>query len=217
MSDALANLFPSGLPRGVTLAVSGGAARSFLFAVTVAATRAGSWLAVLGLKDPGWRAAMEAGIVTERVVAVAPTATKERGAECVAAALDGFDLVIVGAALPLGNSPARRLTARARERGAVLITEAGPFNGLADITVDASGEHWHGLNNGWGHLTGRRVTVCAEGKRLPGRRRRAELWLPDATGSIDPIDPATVTGDIATRPSTAGSSPKNLPIRTCSA
>lgn len=184
VTGALTPLFPAGLPRGVTLAVTGNAARSFLFAIVAAATRSGSWLGILGMADPGWRAAAEAGVATDRIVVVDTRGSGGRDAECVAAALDGFDLVLMGSTLHPTSGTARRLAARARERGTVLLAEDGPLGKGADITVQARSDHWRGLGTGWGHLAGRRVSMHAEGRRVPGRRRRVRLWLPDADGGV---------------------------------
>lgn len=189
--EALAPLLPDGLPRGATFAVSGDAGRSFVFAATAAATRAGSWLAVLGLPDAGWRAVAESGVVVDRVVHVDPG---RREADCVAAALDGFDLVLVGSHLRLDGTVQRRLAARARERGAVLIGDRGALDQVADLRVRARGRRWRGIGDGWGHLGGRRVDLDAQGRRLPGRHRTHRVWLPDTDGGISPVADPTRAG-----------------------
>src|SRR5436305_1103558 len=83
---------------------------------------AGSWAAVVGMPDLGLLAAAELGVVLHRLVLV-PRPGTELGA-VVAALLDGVDLVVVatdGIALlrSRGAGLARRLSARARHRGAV--------------------------------------------------------------------------------------------------
>jgi hypothetical protein len=203
VDEALRGLLPGGLPRGVTVAVSGGAARSFALALAAAASREGSWVAVVGLPGLGWRAAAELGVAVNRVVAVdVPDAA--RGADCVAAALDGFDVVLIGAGVQLGAAAERRLAARARERGSVLVGvhepwvrgrwtarpgATGAFAGGADVRATAEGGGWDGLGDGTGRLQARRVRVAVEGKRLPGRRRRADLWLPDPDGRVREVEP----------------------------
>ncbi len=44
---------------------------------------------------------------------------------------------------------------------------------------------WSGLGDGWGQLTGRRVTVTGRGSAV--RARSAELWLPDANGGVSSV------------------------------
>ena len=203
VDDALRGLLPGGLPRGVTVAVSGSAARSFALALTAAASREGSWLAVVGVPGLGWRAAAELGVAVNRVVVVeVPDAT--RGADCVAAALDGFDVVLIGAEAPLASAAERRLGARARERGSVLVgvhepwvgsrwagpqRTTGAFAGGADVRAVVEGDGWDGLGDGTGRLRARQVRVAVEGKRLPGRRHRADLWLPDPDGEVREVEP----------------------------
>ncbi|HET8930816.1 MAG TPA: hypothetical protein VFN21_09185 [Acidimicrobiales bacterium] len=202
--DALGTLLPTGLPRGVTLTTTGDAARSFAFTLTVAAGRAGSWLAVLGLEGPGWRAATELGVATERIVHIEVGGTASRAADCIAAALDGFDLVLVGPQVHLTATVERRLHARARERGTVLIgvhesfpdthgrTTTGPFTTVADLRGTTRAEGWQGLGAGTGRLTGRQVEIVMEGKRLPGRRRSTRLWLPGPDGTVTSVAEAAV-------------------------
>lgn len=201
VDDALRGLFPSGLPRGVTSVVSGDAARSLAFTLAAAATRTGSWLAMIGLGDAGWRAVAEAGVEMSRVVHVDVDAAAATGrtADCVAAALDGFDLVVIGSRVRLATGVERRLAARARERGSVLVgvheppvgathhRSSGPLGTIADLRVTTRRGRWHGLGTGTGHLTGRQVEVLAEGRRLPGRRHRTRLWLPGPDGTPAPV------------------------------
>lgn len=204
VSGAFDSLLPNGLPRGATLTVSGQAGRSFAFAVAAAATRAGSWFALIGVPDAGWRAVGEAGVALSRVVHVAVRPGSDRVADCVAAALDGFDLVLVGPGIHLTDGVQRRLAARARERGTVLIgigetpagmrgsRPAGPLDTVADLRATTRAGRWHGLGSGVGHLTGRQVEVVVEGRRLPGRRRRSRLWLPGPDGTATAVpDPTT--------------------------
>lgn len=207
--DPLVPLFPDGLPRGVTVTVGGTAARSFAFALTAATLGAGSWLAVLGLGNPGWRAVAELGVPTERTLHIDTGGrdtggrdTGGRDTDALAAALDGFDLVLVGSRIRSGSAVERRLAARARERGTVVIAlhertahegtvwsdrrppGTGPFAAVADLRVWSRTDEWTGLGAGTGRLRGRSVEVLVEGKRLPGRRRTTRLWLPGPDGAV---------------------------------
>lgn len=221
--DAFGSLFPTGVPRGVTSTVSGDAARSFAFALTAAATRAGSWLAMIGVADTGWRALAETGVEMAHVVHVDVGGTGERTADCVAAALDGFDLVLVGSGTRFTGGVERRLAARARERGVVLIgvheeppgtrrgRVTGPFDVVADLRATTRGGHWHGLGTGAGHLTGRQVDVVVEGRRLPGRRRRDRLWLPGSDGAVAEVGGAPTNGASLPRTPRVGTALEPVP------
>ena len=74
----------------------------------------------------------------------------------------------------------------------IVVGEPGPL--AADIVMDASTPRWVGVEHGWGHLRGRRVTVSSAGRRVP-RPRRAELWLPGPDGTVgvaEPVEPVAV-------------------------
>lgn len=210
--EPFAPVLPTGLPRGVAVTTAGAAARSLAFALAAEATRAGSWLAVLGLEGPGWRAVAELGVATSRIVHVEMDDAATRAAEAIAAASDGFDLVLVGPRIRLAPSVERRLHARARERGAVLIgvhedfsaargrARGAPFTTVADLRGATRVEGWQGLDAGTGHLIRRRVEIVMEGKRLPGRRRSTSLWIPGPDGTVAPVTGATVTPARPVRP-----------------
>jgi len=199
--DALGSLLPAGLPRGATLAVTGAAGRSFAVALLAAASQTGSWVAVVGVPGFGWRAAAEVGLDLARVVLVDPV-PPDVVPECLAALVDGFDAVLLGGEARVTAAPARRLAARARERGTVLVTVVepwfagerreraaqGPLTDLADLRASVEGEGWEGLGAGFGRLGGRQVAVELEGRRLPGRRRGSRLWLPGPDGAVAPVE-----------------------------
>jgi hypothetical protein len=178
-----ASLLPwAGLRRGATVAVSGPGATSLALALLAAASAAGSWAAAVGLPSLGLVAAVEAGVEPARFVMVA--APGRDWAAVVAALVDAFDLVLLR---PPGRPSAaahRRLVARARERGAVLLVH-GPWEG-ADVRFRVEGAAWQGLGDGCGHLRRRRVEVVAEGRGAAARANRARLWLPDDDGRPAP-------------------------------
>ena len=109
-------------------------------------------------------------------------------ADLVAAVLDGFELVITRVPRRLNATTLRRVQARVQAREAVLIVvgEPGPLS--ADITMEASSPVWEGVEHGWGHLRGRRVTVSSTGRRVP-RPRHTELWLPGPDGTVAEAEP----------------------------
>lgn len=204
VAPALGRLLPGGLPRGATVTIAGGAARSFTWALASEASQTGAWCAVIGLAGLGWQALTELGVFPHRVVTINPDDTAQF-APAIAAAIDGFDLIIVGNQARLGTDTQRRLTARARERGTVLIgvhepdrgaphtSDIGVFNQVCDLRAATKPEPWAGLGAGSGRLTGRVVHVNMEGKRLPGRQRSARLWLPDNNGQLADATHATTS------------------------
>ncbi|MCP2301954.1 hypothetical protein LV79_001630 [Actinokineospora globicatena] len=177
----LSGLFPwGGLRRGGTISVQGSS--GLLFALLSEASSQGSWTAVVGMPNLGVLAASEAGMAVQRVALI-----PQPGAEIaavVAALLDGFDLVAV-AANRIGEQLARKLSARARNRGAVLIA-VGPWPG-AELELTVARGRWSGLGTGHGHLTDHRVEVRARGRGAAARPRRAAFTLRGETPLTPPV------------------------------
>lgn len=178
----LADLLPGGaLRRGSVLTVQGSG--SLLLALLAEASAQGSWCAEVGLPLVGSAAAAEVGVALDRFVRV--PAPGERWPEVVASLLDGFDVVVVHPPLrrtAQDDRAVRRLSARTRERGAVLVA-TGSWEG-AGLCLAVTAQRWHGLGRGHGHLTAREVVVSAVGRGAAVRPRRARLWLPAANGHI---------------------------------
>lgn len=201
---ALEDLLPgAGLRRGATVSV--GAARgvdgatSLALALVARASATGSWVAAVGVPSLGLVAADELGVALERLVLVAAPERDEWGG-VVAALIDGFDLVILQTARN-GVRPgdARRLVSRARERGSVLVQLGPGWPDGADLALQVTGARWEGLDEGYGHLRARRVTVERSGRGEAAQPRRTDLWLPGADGCVEvvveeptPLRPAAV-------------------------
>ena len=180
VAPALAGLLPAaGLRRGSTVAVHGGT--SLLLALLAEATATGSWAAVVGMPSLGLAAAAEYGVDLRRV-ALVPRPGAELPA-VVAALLDGVDLVAVHSET-VQAAVARRLSARARHRGAVLLT-FGAWPG-ADVELSCRFSAWAGLEDGYGHLREREVTVRARGRGAAARPMTASVALPGPGGSLAP-------------------------------
>lgn len=180
--EPLAPLFPAGgLQRGSSLAVGG--STSLLVALLAAVSQAGSWCAVVGLPALGVVAAAEAGVSVDRLALVRDPGSDPAGV--VGALLDGVDLVAVGDPGVLGLAEVRRLAARARQRGAVLVG-VGAWPG-ADLRLSLTDAVWHGVGHGDGRLRQRRVTVVAEGRGSAARPRRVSVLLPTPDGRIAPF------------------------------
>lgn len=171
---ALEGLLPCGaLRRGSTVAVLG--STSLALALAAAASAAGSWCAAVGLPSLGLVAVAELGVSLDRLALVG--APGESWPSVVAALLDALDVVVVRPPGPARGAPVRRLAARARERGAVLVPVC-PWEG-ADVCLAVTRSEWHGLGAGYGHLRSRRLEVTARGRRAAARPRQVSMWLPE--------------------------------------
>jgi hypothetical protein len=170
--EALAPLLPSGgLRRGAVVSVHG--STSLLFALLSTASAAGSWAAVVGRPDLGLLAAAEAGVAMERL-ALVPQPGVDLAA-VTAALLDGIELVAVAGVERLSTEETRRLAARARQRGAVLLP-LGDWPG-AEIRLHGKQIVWDGLRQGHGRLRSLRVTVRATGRGAAVLPRTADVVL----------------------------------------
>jgi hypothetical protein len=162
--EALAGIFPwGGLRRGSTVAVRGSV--TVLLALLADATANGSWAGVIGMPRLGVVAAAELGVAVSRLALV-----PNPGADLPAVAgalLDGMDLVVISAAGRVSETNARKLSARARNRGAVLIP-FGPWPG-ADLEVTHVRSEWTGMDAGHGHLRTRRLTISTRGRGAAAR------------------------------------------------
>lgn len=190
VAEPLRPLLPAGLVRGTSVQVTGArdgiGSTSLALALLAGPSSAGSWAAVVGVPSLGLPAAAGFGVDLGRLVLVAQPSPGEWGT-VVAALLDAFEVVL--ARPPAGgvrHADARRLAARARERGSVLVrlgsARAWPQAAEASLTVVAA--EWEGLGRGHGHLRARRVTVASGGRRGADRPRRADLWLPGPGGAL---------------------------------
>ena len=108
----------------------------------------------------------------------------------VGALLDAVDVVVAcpsgaagGRSAPAAglvtDGEARRLSARARGKDAVLVLfgqHAGSWPAV-DVRLSAQQGRWTGIGHGYGRLTHRQLLVSATGKGRSARPRSAELWL----------------------------------------
>ncbi len=183
-------LFPArGLRRGSVVTVVG--STSLALSLLAAASAQGSWCAAVGMPSLGLAAAAELGVVLERFPLVA-SPSRAAGAGgwgwVVAALVDAFDVVLARPASPssVKAADARRLTARVRERGAVLVVAGAGWPEAAEVQLTVAAGGWEGLGQGHGRLWARRVEVVAGGRGAAARERRVSLWLPHPEGGIAP-------------------------------
>jgi hypothetical protein len=220
--DALTPLLPEGgLRRGSTVVAGGPGGTSLALALAGVAIGARSWAAVVGLPSLGLLGAGELGLPLERVVLVDDPPTKAWGT-VVAGLLDAFEVVLVRPTRRLGAGEQRRLLARARDRGSVLIQAGGRTDVWAeapDLRLTVVDAAWKGLGPGHGHLRARLVTVEVAGRRGAARPRRVELWLPGphgglAAADVDPLGrSAGSPGSARSGVDPAGRAPEPAPLQ----
>lgn len=196
----LAPLFPDGgLRRGSTVSVSAPSgtpgATSLALATVAGASAQGSWCVAVGWPSLGLVAAVEVGVDLDRFPQVRTGPGAKEWATAVAALLDGCDLVLARPPARVRAADARRLAARARERGSVLVV-AGGWPEAPDVSFAVERVEWEGLGDGHGHLRARRVEVVASGRRGAARERRRWLWLPAPGGGVAEA-PAPAAGPAA--------------------
>jgi hypothetical protein len=177
----LGDLLPGGgLQRGTVVAVDGPAGAggaSVVMALLASATAVGEWAAVLDAGGTfGALAAAEAGVALERLVVVGGPALPAQFGSVIATLLDG--VTVVAASIPRGwrVADARRLVARARERGSVLVA-AGAWPEEAALRLRVEGSSWTGLGRGEGLLDARTLRVTLAGRGSAARPRTADVPL----------------------------------------
>ncbi|GIG20984.1 hypothetical protein Cch01nite_17080 [Cellulomonas chitinilytica] len=189
-------LLPDGLRRGATTAVLG--STSLVLTVLAHACAGGSWAAVVGQPTIGLLAAAQAGVALDRL-AVVP----RPGAEAptvVAALVDGMDVVVVGPEAALTDADRRRLSARARDRGAVLLSTVDWPGASTVLTVEAG--RWTGAGAGDGRLRTHELRVTRSGRGSSATPLSADLTLP--LGAADDLVVAGRADDDAPATSAPG-------------
>ncbi len=208
---AVSDLFVGGsLQRGLTVAVDGIGATSMALVLAAGPSQAGSWTALVGTEELGLGAVAEAGIALERLLVVGPV-DASTNAGVVAALVGAVDVVLVGSGLRFRPADLRRLSARLRESGSVLIQIGSPQIGsdraagvpesaestgqrrAVDVGIRVTAAQWSGLGSGHGRLRSRKVEVLAQGRGAATRARVASLLLPGPDGA--PQSPVPVGPD----------------------
>jgi hypothetical protein len=172
----LAELLPSGLPRGTVAVLTG--ARSLLLSLIAAVTAAGGNVAIVGQPDIGLLAAAEMGADLSRLAVIPDPGTDP--VEVAAVLIDGMDLVVLGLGGRLvPHTRARAVVARARSKGCTLVVTDGDWQGAPTrLQARVCGYEITAGNRGtpvcgFGRISGVRLQVsgvCA-GRRVHGRAR----------------------------------------------
>ena len=182
---ALAPLFPLGGPeRGRLYGIHGDAGASLVNALVSCATQEGAWCALVDMPHVGLRAAHEHGVALQRVVCVdtdrsSPGSGSVWG-RVVGALVEGIDIVVVRDPV-CPPAEARRLAARVKAQGAVLLAHGDTSVLPVDAVLTARTRSWQFT----ACAVARTVEVSAEGRRIPGVRRTVVL-LPSPAGGAEP-------------------------------
>lgn len=192
--EPLEPLFPwGGVQKGTSLSVGGNGDWSLAMAIMAEALGAEGWLAIVGVPDVGLVAASEFGVRLDRILVV-ETPPLHLWPTVVASLLEAVDVVAIAPVGRVGPRDARRLTARAREQGSVLLhlDHGSTWPTAVDLRLEITVDRWHGL--GWGHgcLQARRATVTATGRRSAARGSSVEVWLPGRDGGLAEAVPDAV-------------------------
>ena len=188
----IADLLPEGgLLPGETYSYSG--SMSLLLALLAPVSQAGSWAAVVGMPTLGAEAAHAHGIALERLVLIPEPGT--RWLAVTSAVAEVLPLVAVRPQSKAGDADISRLSARLRDRGAVLLVQGAWPQAHAMRSIEDP--EWEGVGDGYGCLTRREVSVTVSSRRTP-RPRTARMLLPDMGGAL------------ASPPSTVPQQPRRL-------
>jgi hypothetical protein len=156
-------------------------ATSIMLALLAEASRAGAWCAVVGVPELGLQAAAEMGVALDRLALVPHPSSQ--WTDVVAALIDGFDIVVTATA-QIDARSATRLSARARQRGCVLVP-VGAWD-TPDLVLEPVQAVWWGIGPGHGRLKCRHLTVAAQGRGAAARPQQVDVWLPNEAGGIAP-------------------------------
>jgi len=207
VAGPLAALLPgAGLQRGITVSLSG-ASISLALALAASVSATGCWVAAVGLGRLGMAAAEEAGVALERLLLVDPVPAGHWPA-VVAALVEAVEVVLVGPpGASVSPSQARRVAARLREQGAVLVQVGWPERAWPDrpeLTLHARPLAWAGIGAGHGYLQAREVEISVGGRHGADRVRSRRFWLPDGQGRLAALEPEAAVTELrggGTRPS----------------
>lgn len=178
---ALAEL--ADLRTGTTCEVSGVA---LAMALLAGPSRAGEWIAVVGVPDFGLEAAAAFGIDLGRTIVVPDP--DEHWLSVTAGLIEVTGAVLVRPPGAVTESQAARLGARLRRCDAALLS-LGPWP-RGHLRLSAHDPVWSGVRRGSGHLTGCRVTVSVAAPGAPPRK--ASLLLPGPAHEVVRLGPDAV-------------------------
>jgi hypothetical protein len=174
VAESLRGVLP-GLRRGSVVGVG---SRMVLHALIAEASVAGSWTVFAGVGSLGLAAAAEAGVVLARTAVIDGDGEQGLPPDVLAAVIDAVDLVVIGPRARVSGDACRRLQARARERGAVLlISGRRTWPGVTDLDVSVRRIEAVGVEHGAGHVHGVRAEIEVFGRGAAARPTRNWVWI----------------------------------------
>lgn len=173
------------LRRGAVIAIEGEAARYSLAMVLLAGiSRAGGWCGVVGAPDFGYAAAEGYGVQLD-ALGLVPHPGPEWPA-VVSALSAGMAAVLVRPPERVSGQLARRLIAKARQAGCVVLTMGSAWEG-SDVRLSVVRREWIGLGQGTGRIRRCRVTVVASHRP----HVRLDMWMPADDGTAQVVQAAS--------------------------
>lgn len=146
----------------------------------------GAWCGVVGSAEFGIEAAAAAGVELSRTILVPDPG--DQWLEVTSALIDVLTVIVVKPPTRVPEGAASRVSARLRQRGAMLIAW-GDWP-RCDARLSLSDARWTGLGRGHGHLQARQATVSVRKGAAPAEQRR--LWLPAADRVIRRVEDSPV-------------------------
>ena len=168
--ECLAEILPRGLEPGMSVGFSGSVLMGLLLAGI--ASGSGAWSVFLGMAGVGWEAAESLGVEASRTVSVPKVGDAAR-TQALTAAVDGFDVVVVGSSIRLDARERRLLSKRAAVRGSLLLGEGWDCRDRVRGEVVAV----EGVDRGVGHVRALLVEATS-GRRRVRLRIGACGWAP---------------------------------------
>ena len=184
VDDELASLLPAaGLERGHVYGCRGDAWLSLMCTLVGRATQEGSWLAGVNLAFLGMMSALEHGVALQRMLCVDLDDDVATWTRVVGACVDGVDIVVVHQP-KCGISDARRLEARIKAHGSLLVVLGDPGVFSPSVVLTAQTTRWDFSS----HAAQRYVHVSAMGRRVYGNRQ-CTVVFPRSMSDLHPIYP----------------------------
>ena len=168
--ECLAEILPRGLEPGMSVGFSGSVLMGLLLAGI--ASGSGAWSVFLGMPGMGWDAAGSLGVDASRTVCVPKVGDAAR-TQALTAAVDGFDVAVIGSSIRLDARERRLLSKRAAVRGCLLLGEGWDCRDRVSGEVVAV----EGVDRGVGHVRALLVEATS-GRRRVRLRIGACGWAP---------------------------------------